>query len=496
MTDAKHDTKGNASSEVGGITSITLRTYITAFVVLIALMVTALILTRVLPAGAFDREMVEGSEVIIADSYHPTSGDLPFWKWLLSPVLILGGANNIILIMLLLFLFVIGGAFFALESCGVLTFLITSVAQRFEHNKRLLLFILPLIFMLLGTLIGSFEEVIPIAAIVVALALRFGWDRFQGLGMSLLAVGCGFAVGIMNPFTVGIAQSIAGLAVFSGASLRIISFILVYAYLMAFLLLNARRLERTALKAGGALDTIDTVNVKTLPGIDLEIPFANPQMSRALKAFAIVFLVGIATIIACSVVPISGLADLVFPVCALTFLLCGVISSLLSGCSLRQLGVWFLKGMKAIAPGAILVLMASSISFMLTEGRVLDTIIFYASNFLLDKPGWLAILGIYLLVLLLEFAIPSGSAKAFLLIPLIAPLVDLIDVPRQLAVVAYAFGDGFSNVFYPTNPALLIALSICGVSFGRWLRRTLPFFIGILILAGIILVVGLAVGYQ
>ena len=498
---SRGDKKSTSGSEVGGITSITLRTYITAFVVLAALMVAALILTRVLPAGEFDRTIVDGSEVIVAGSYHETTGELPFWKWILSPLLILGGPNSITLIMLVLFLFVIGGAFFALESCGVLAFLITSVARRFQHNNRLLLFILPLVFMLLGTLIGSFEEVIPIAAIVVALALRLGWDRFQGLGMSLIAVGCGFAVGIMNPFTTGIAQSIAGLPIFSGASLRIISFVLVYAYLMAFLLLNARRAERATAKAAAVagpvtLQTAKAGDTQALPDINTEFLRTDPQLSRALKAFVIVFVTGIAAIIACSVVPLDGLSDLVFPVCALTFLLCGIISPLLSGCKASQLGVWFLKGIKAIAPSALLVLMASSIAFMLTEGRVLDTIIFYAGDFLIDKPGWLALLGIYLLVLLLEFAVPSGSAKAFLLIPLIAPLVDLIDVPRQLAVVAYAFGDGFSNVFYPTNPALLIALSICGLSFGRWFRRTWPFFLGVLVLAGLILVAGLAVGYR
>jgi uncharacterized ion transporter superfamily protein YfcC len=209
-----------------------------------------------------------------------------------------------------------------------------------------------------------------------------------------------------------------------------------------------------------------------------------------------VFAVGIGLIIACSVVPVPGLSSIVFPVTALTFLLCGIIAPLLSGCGGRKLGKWFLGGVKAIAPGALLVLMASSISFMLTEGRVLDTIIYYASNFLLDKPGWVAVIGIYFLVLILEFAVASGSAKAFLLIPLIAPLVDLLDIPRQLSVLAYAFGDGFSNVLYPTNPALLIALSISGVSYGRWFKRTWLFFLGLLIITSAILLVGLAVGYR
>jgi uncharacterized ion transporter superfamily protein YfcC len=374
--------------------------------------------------------------------------------------------------------------------------------------------------MLLGSMIGSFEETVPLAAIVVALALRMKWDRYQGLGMSILATGCGFAVGIMNPYTVGIAQTIADLPLFSGWSLRIISFVLVYAYLMAFLLLNARKCERanraagsetrkgsaalskpTAIQATSDAALVATGNTRTVQDIQdsaaqvaLVSTDINPKQARSLKAFVIILLSGIALIITCSVIP--ALSTLAFVVTALTFLLAGLIAVPLAGVKAGQLGRWFLAGMKAIAPAILLILMASSIGFVLTEGHVLDTILYYAAAFLTDKPAWLAIIGIYLLVLILEFAVASGSAKAFLLMPLLAPLVDLIDIPRQLAVVAYAFGDGFSNVFYPTNPALLIALSISGLSFGQWFRRTWRFQLGLLLLTCTILILGLIAGYH
>jgi len=219
-------------------------------------------------------------------------------------------------------------------------------------------------------------------------------------------------------------------------------------------------------------------------------------MGKALRAFVVILLIGIAAIVSCSVVPVPGLSDLVFPICALTFLLCGIVSPLLCGCGLRQWAIWFLKGLKAIAPGALLVLMASSISYMLTEGKVLGTIIFYAYGFLADKSGSVTIISIFLLVMVIEFDIPSGSAKAFLLIPLLAPLVDLIGIPRQLLVLAYIFGDGFTNVLYPTNPALLIALSLGGLSWGQWIRRTWPFFLSLFVLSGAMLLIGLAIGYH
>jgi uncharacterized ion transporter superfamily protein YfcC len=303
----------------------------------------------------------------------------------------------------------------------------------------------------------------------------------------------------MNPFTTGISQSLAALPMFSGAWLRIISFILVYALLMAFLLLRARRNERDGMgkDAGSDDGTESAITGSTIidpDDSDKETP--TPLMPKALRAFIIIFAIGIAMIIACSIVPLPGLSDLVFPVCALTFLVCGIISPLRCGCGFRQLATWFLKGVKAIAPGALLVLMASSISFMLTEGRVLDTIIFYTNGFLAGKPGWVTILGIYLLSMAMNFFIPSGSAKAFLLIPLLVPIVDLAGIPRQLLILAYIFGDGFTNVFYPTNPATLIALSLCGLSYGQWIRNTWRFFLGLLILTSVMLLAGLAIGYR
>ncbi|MCL2880040.1 MAG: AbgT family transporter, partial [Treponema sp.] len=222
----------------------------------------------------------------------------------------------------------------------------------------------------------------------------------------------------------------------------------------------------------------------------------NPLMPQALKAFVIIFIIGIAIIISCSVIPLSGLSGLTFPVTALTFLLCGIISPLRCGCKAGQLGAWFLGGIKAIAPGALLVLMASSISYMLSEGRVIDTIIYYTNGFLADKPAWATILGMYVLIMLMEFAIPSGSAKAFLLIPLLAPLVDLLGIHRQLLVLSYNFGDGFTNVFYPTNPALLIALSLGGLSYGQWIRHTWRFFLGLLIVTALILLAAMAIGFH
>jgi uncharacterized ion transporter superfamily protein YfcC len=142
---------------------------------------------------------------------------------------------------------------------------------------------------------------------------------------------------------------------------------------------------------------------------------------------------------------------------AVTFLAAGIAATLVSGMSGKELGKTFWQGLVSICPAVLMILMASSIKYTLEEARVLDTLLHGAVELAQTMPRWTVILFIYAMVLVMNFFIPSGSAKAFMLIPLIVPMAQLFGISRQLCVVAFAFGDGFSNVFYPTNPALLIS---------------------------------------
>jgi uncharacterized ion transporter superfamily protein YfcC len=142
-----------------------------------------------------------------------------------------------------------------------------------------------------------------------------------------------------------------------------------------------------------------------------------------------------------------------------------------------------------------MILMASSIKYTLEEAKVLDTLLHEAVLLAETMPKWAVILFIYLIVLVMNFFIPSGSAKAFMLIPLIVPMAQIFGISTQLCIVAFAFGDGFSNVFYPTNPALLISLGLAGISYGSWFRWSWKFQTMNLLLTGGLLLFGLAVGY-
>ena len=404
----------------------------------------------------------------------PDAG-IPFWKWALSPVLVLGAEGNVSLIAVIVFLLVIGGVFNCLEKCGLMKYMLDKITFHYGKERYKLMALISLFFMAMGSFIGSFEECVPLVPIVVALAIRLGWDAFVGLGMSLLAIGCGFSAGICNPFTIGVAQEISGLPMFSGMWFRALAFVLVYALLMGFLSLYAKKIERP-------VDTEATSHSFT----------DNKKMNHGLLWFAGLMIVGIAVVL--SSVFITALQDYTMIIVALTFLLAGMIASAVSR-SGGNLAKIFWNGLVSVLPAVLMILMANSIKFTLVEGNVLDTLLNGAIDIAQALPRWSVILFIYLIVLIMNFFISSGSAKAFLLMPLIVPVAEVFGISAQLCIIAFAFGDGFSNVFYPTNPVLLISLGLANVEYGKWVKWSWKFQTLNLILTSGLLLLGLIIGY-
>ena len=180
---------------------------------------------------------------------------------------------------------------------------------------------------------------------------------------------------------------------------------------------------------------------------------------------------------------------------AVMFLLGGIAAALVSGMTPGTLGKTFWKGLTSMLPAVLMILMASSIKYTLEEACILDTILHRAVLLAETLPKWAVILFIYLIVLAMNFFISSGSAKAFMLIPLIVPIAQIFDISPQLCIIAFAFGDGFSNVFYPTNAALLISLGLADVNYGDWFKWSWKFQTLNLLLTSALLLFGLAIGY-
>lgn len=432
--------------------NISAKSFITAIAVLFVLMILTYGLTFIVPGG-----------------------EIPFWKWILSPVLVLGADDNVSLIAVIIFLLVIGGVFNCLDKCGLMKYMLDKITYHFGKERYKLMAIVTLFFMAMGAFIGSFEECVPLVPIVVALAIRLGWDAFVGMGMSLLAIGCGFASGICNPFTVGVAQELAGLPMFSGMWFRAAAFVLIYALLIVFLYRYAKRIEKPMETKAVSEEFVD-----------------DKKMNKGLVCFATLMCSGI-FIVLCSVF-ITVLQDYTMIIVALTFLLAGMIASAIAKRG-GKLGLNFWNGLVSVLPAVLMILMANSIKYTMVEGNVLDTILNGAISIAETLPRWSVVLFIYLIALVMNFFIASGSAKAFLLMPLIVPVAEVFGISAQLCVVAYAFGDGFSNVFYPTNPVLLISLGLADVNYGKWAKWSWKFQALNLLLTSGLLLLGLLIGY-
>ena len=437
--------------ETTGI-NISVKSFVTAIVVIFALMVLTYGLTFVIPGG-----------------------EIPFWKWILSPVLVLGAEGNVSLIAVIIFLLVIGGIFNCLDKCGLMQYMLDTITDKFGKEKYKLLALVTLFFMAMGAMIGSFEEAVPMVPIVVALAIRLGWDPLVGLGMSILAIGCGFSAGVCNPFTVGVAQEIAGLPMFSGIWFRIIAFVFVYLLLLGFLYYYAKKIERPIYME------------------DAGCSFSyNEKMTKGLKLFTGIMCGGILLVL--SSVVITFLQDLTMIIVAVTFLVAGVLAVVATGRG-GNIVRTFLNGVSNVFPAVFMILMANSIKYTMVEGNILNPILKGMVDVAAHLPGWMVILFIYGIVLVMNFFISSGSAKAFLLMPLIIPIAETFGISAQLCIVAFAFGDGFSNVLYPTNPVLLISLGLADIDYWKWFKWSWKFqFLNILVTSALLLM-GLVIGY-
>ena len=456
--------------------NISVKSFLLSLAVIFIMMIVAYVLTLTVPGGEYARTVDAMGNTVIdqAAGFKYTEGGIPFWKWILSPVLVLGAAGNGMLIAIIAFLLVIGGAFTALEKCGLMKYMLSLITYKFGKQRYKLMAVLMLFFMAMGSLIGSFEECVPMIPIVVSLAIALGWDAVTGFAMILLAAGCGFAAGVFNPFSVGVAQKLSGLTMFSGFWLRLVAFVLIYVLLLVFVRSHAKKVERPV-------------------GESAEEFVYDKKMSLALTVFAVLLGTGIVVIM--SSVFITALQDYTMIIVAVMFLVAGVTATLMSGMKFGNMAKAFAGGVVAILPAVIMILMAASIKYILEEAHVLDTILHAAIGAAALLPKWTIILFIYLITLIMNFFVASGSAKAFMVIPLIVPLAGVFGISPQLCVMAYAFGDGFSNVFYPTNAALLLGLNLGGISYGKWVKWSYKFQLSNLILTSLILLFGMYVGY-
>jgi uncharacterized ion transporter superfamily protein YfcC len=358
-----------------------------------------------------------------------------------------------------LVLLVLGGTFKVLDKSGGLIAIVHIIVDRFYDKRYLLIWVITLVMMLLASCFGLQEELLILFPILLAISKAMGWSKEQAVSLILITTGVGFTTATFNPFTIGVASSLAGITVLSGLWYRTIIFIVMYLFTCAYLTSMAKRDEKA------------TKNNSNLQSFELLSEEMKKIYSKKCKMIVALFVSALAVIIVFSIIPVLADLGLGMVFMALTF----VVGSLIIGkkClgTLKQTFKAFLVGAKDISPSIIVILLAFSVKYIAERGNILHTTFYYCYNVMSKQSPYLSVILLYLIILVFEFFIPGSLAKALLLIPLLT-LAPLPGISVNVIMLAFLFGDGYTNVLYPTCGTLVLGLSLAGVSFVSWLKRT------------------------
>ncbi len=440
----------------------------------------AQILTYLLPAGAFDRvENAAGRLQVVPGSFHLTPD-----AEALSPLAIFtaipkgfSAAHEIIF-----FVFIIGGAFAVLRASGAVDAAIGALLRRLGNRPFWLIAGGILIFALGSSTIGMAEEYLPFVPVLIVLAHALGYDAIVAVGIMTVGYGVGYGVAALNPFTVMIAQDVAGLDPASGLWYRLV-------LLGVFLPIGIHHVWSYAKKVGrdpssSLVADVSPVEGSGDPGAD------HPRMTSTHR-----WVLG--AVMVTLLVLIYGLSRWHWYLVEMgaLFVALAIVLAIIARMSPDRTAVEFGKGAAELTTTALMIGVARGIQVVLDEGGVVDTIVHGISLPLQELPGALSAVGMFFVQSLANFFIPSGSGQAYVTMPIMAPLADLVGVTRQVAVLAYQFGDGFTNILVPTNAVLVGILAMAAIPFDRWVRFILPFMIKVWVVGSIALAVAVLIGY-
>jgi uncharacterized ion transporter superfamily protein YfcC len=318
--------------------------------------------------------------------------------------------------------------------------------------------------------------------------LSMGFDTMTGLGVCMMAACFGFSAAITNPFSVGIVSGLAGVPVLEGAWLRGLFFLFIYAAVCAFLLIHIHKIEKNPEKS-----LTYEIDQKKRASLEFSISEESPAEQKIFKVYAIFFAVQLFILVAIATIrSISGYA---IPILAASFLFGSMIAGSFVCERKRDMFRHLYKGAVAMLPAVVMIALATSVKLIMEESRILDTIMYNVINVLTGKNKFLCVVLIYFLILFLQIFIGSSSAKIMLIMPIILPIATTLGISPSVIILTYCIADGFTDVIMPTNPVLLIGLSMANVSYGKWVKWTWKAQLCIFVATIFILMFAVQIGY-
>jgi len=469
------------------------KTVIFICILLAAVMAFAGVLTQVLPTGEFQTIINEdGKEIIKPGTYTEIEDKIPIWKIILAPILVFGTETALTGGLIIVLITLVGGTFLILDKCNVLKYIMVTITQKFKNRKYLLLNLMILACMLLSSTAGILEESVTLVPIAVAISLALGWDSFVGLGMSLIAIGFGYTAATFNPFNVLTVQKLAGLEPFSGTGYRIIVFVAVYLVLAGFMTLYAKKVEKNPEKS---ICYETDIALRERYNLDGGAAILN---NKKIKKATLAFLICLACVIICIILDyVLGLSGaLSMGGMGLLFFTGGILAGIFSGMKSKKLLKTFWEGIKTVAPIVPIIVIILSITYILDEGNIIHTILNFVYDLINGVSPYAAILLLFAFIVFLEFFVGSSTAKAFLIMPIIAPLAQMVGLQEQSIVLSFCLSDGFTNLLYPTSGIMIIAIGLVNISYGKWLKFSWKLFALEGILSVALMLIAVATNYS
>jgi uncharacterized ion transporter superfamily protein YfcC len=437
------------------------------------------ILTYIIPAGQFARIDVEGRTVVDPTSYSSVeSNPATLFDVFKAVPKGLGAAQSIVF-----FIFIVGGSFNIITQTGAIEAGISKMALSLKGKEKLLIPLIVFVFSIGGGTIGMAEETIVFIPIGIALARALGYDALVGTAIVSLGAAVGFTSGFMNPFTVGVAQGIAEIPLFTGIGLRLViwvcSLILVIAYIARY---------ANKIKNNPELSIVyDLEKEEKHKVIDLSDVM---QLTKQHVMVLLVFVLGMTLLI----FGVFKFGWYITEIAAI-FIAMGIVAGFVGGMNANQIATEFILGAKEMTTGAIVVGVARGMLVIMESGLILDSIVSGLASAITMLPKSISAVGMLIVQSLINFFIPSGSGQAATTMPIMTPLADVIGLTRQTAVLAYQFGDGISNSIIPTSGVLLATLSVAKIKYDSWVKFVWPLILLWTLMAAVFMVIATVINY-
>ncbi len=457
------------------------------FAMILGIIAAVTVMTWIVPSGSYDRVEQDGRMMVVSGTYHAVErAPQGIFDVLKAPIQ--GFANTAEVIV---FLLVIGGVLSVVEKTGAITAGIGAASQFFRRNPKLRFLFIPLgviVFSLCGATFGMCEEALIFIPIFIPLALSLGYDSALGTAIPFVGAGVGFAAAFTNPFTVGIAQGIAQVPLYSGIGYRFIIWIVCTVVVITWMMIYAHKVHKNP--QASLTYEFDEEKRK-----ELKLQQEAPRMTRRQKWVLAAFGLGLLSLVIgvlkpqiCAFINNAWGIDLMemlhleaegwyITEIAALFLGVGFVCGFLGKMGMQKFNDAFFDGVRGMAEIAMLLCFAQAIVIIANNGHILDTMLEWMSGAIKHLHPICASWAAMMLQTVIDFFIPSGSGKAVLTMPVLAPLADLIGITRQTMVLAFQLGGSWLNISMPTDPVTIAAIGFARISFGRWLKWILPLLI-------------------